>query len=90
MLEVVFDNTESTDEAITTGITIQGIVNQGSPWIDEGRRKTVKVNFTHIPLKLHKELGDCLKDAMAPYGQVLQVRKYTNSFVRFMARLLSS
>lgn len=56
---------------------------RGTPWVDEAKKKTMKVNLTHIPLKLHQNLGEVIKDAMQPYGEILQIRKYTNSFGRF-------
>jgi hypothetical protein len=45
--------------------------------------KKKKVNVTHIPLKLHQNLGEVIEDAMQSYGEVLQIRNYTNSFGRF-------
>jgi hypothetical protein len=42
----------------------------------------MKVNLKHKPLKLHQYLGEVLKRAVQTYGEVLQVRKYTNSYRR--------
>jgi hypothetical protein len=83
MLEIVFEDDESHQKAIEFGVTINNIVYRGTPWVDEARRKTMKVNLAHIPLKLNKTLGTVLKSAMEPYGEVLQIRKYVNVHDRF-------
>jgi hypothetical protein len=74
MLEIVFETAESIQKAISTGISYDGMVYRGTPWVDEAKKKTIKVNLTHIPLKLHQNLGEVIKDAMQPYGEVLQIR----------------
>jgi hypothetical protein len=35
--------------------------------VDEARKPTIRVNLSHIPLKLNQYLGEALKQAMQPY-----------------------
>jgi hypothetical protein len=83
ILEIVFVKDEDNAKAIKEGVTINGVIYQGSPWVDQARRRTVKVNLTHVPLKLFNSLGTALRIAMTPYGDVLQIRKYTDVNGRF-------
>ena len=68
---------------MTNGATVNGVVYLGTPWVDEVRRTTVKVNLCHVPLSYHGDLGQKLLPTMQHYGKVLQIRKYTNSFGKF-------
>lgn len=65
MLEIVFETPESIQKAVSTGISCDGMVYRGTPWVDEARKKTRKVNLTHIPLKLHQNLGEVIKESHA-------------------------
>jgi len=82
-LEVVFQDDESSRKAIEKGVTIDGIISKGTPWVDSQKRRTIKVNLSHIPLKLYKSLGEALRYALIPYGNVKQIRKYTDHNGRF-------
>lgn len=55
-LEIVFEEEESSRLAVEKGVNIDGIVSKGMPWIDAGKRRTVEVNLSHIPLDLCKTL----------------------------------
>lgn len=83
MLEIVFETSESSQKAIANGIILNGIVYHDTPWVDEARKRTMKVNLKHKPLKLRQSLGEVLKRAMQSYGEVLKVRKCINSYGRF-------
>jgi hypothetical protein len=77
-LEIVFVEEESSRLAVEKGVTIDGIISKGMPWIDAGKRRTIKVNLSHIPLNLYKTLAEDLRHALIPYGAVKQIRKYTD------------
>lgn len=83
MLEIVFEGTEDVQKALSTGVNLNGTTYLGTPWVDEARTPTIRVNLSHIPLKINQYLGEALKQAMQPYGEVKQIRKYTNMNGRF-------
>jgi hypothetical protein len=64
-------------------VKIQGMLINGSPYVDEARRPIIKVNLSHVPLKCYDTIGTKLRKALSPFGKVMQVRKYTNEFGRF-------
>lgn len=78
LLELFFEASERSQKTIANGIILNGIVYHDTPWVDEARKRTMKVKLKHKPLKLHQSLGEVLKRAVQTYGEV-QVRKYTNS-----------
>jgi len=80
ILEIIFVKGEDNAKAIKEDVTIDGVIY---PWVDQARRKTVKANLTHVPLKLFNSLGTALRIAMTPYGDVLQIRKNTDVNGRF-------
>ncbi|KAH8555042.1 hypothetical protein BGW37DRAFT_464774 [Umbelopsis sp. PMI_123] len=82
-LEPVFLSPESTQKAINEGVKIQGMLINGSPYVDEARRPIIKVNLSHVPLKCYDTIGTKLRKAFSPFGKVMQVRKYTSQFGRF-------
>jgi hypothetical protein len=51
--------------------------------VDEARKPTIRVNLSHIPLKLNQYLGEALNKPCSPIGEVKQIRKYTNMNGRY-------
>ncbi|CAO3669182.1 unnamed protein product [Umbelopsis vinacea] len=82
-LEIVYMQKDSAQKAMADGVTIKEVVYRGTPWVDEVRRTTVKVNLSHVRLSFHASLGEKLLPTMMQYGKVLQIRKYTNTFGKF-------
>lgn len=87
-LEVVFRSEESTTKAVEKGVSIDGIISKGNPWVDTKERKTIKVNLSPLPLSLYDSLDVALRHALTPYGDVKQVRKYTDTNGRFFGEAL--
>lgn len=54
-----------------------------TPWVDEATKKAKKANLTRIPLKLHQNLGEVIREShanrMAKYYRFVNM----NSFGRF-------
>ncbi|KAH8553096.1 hypothetical protein BGW37DRAFT_550443 [Umbelopsis sp. PMI_123] len=66
-LEPVFLSPESTQKAINEGVKIQGMLINGSPYVDEARRPIIKVNLSHVPLKCYDTIGTKLRKALSPF-----------------------
>jgi hypothetical protein len=82
ILEIVFGSSESTQPGKDLEVTINR--HQRFSLGDEARRKPIKVNLSYVPLRLYNSLDTKLKHALTPYGNVLQVRKYTDPLGRFL------
>jgi hypothetical protein len=78
-LEVVFRSEESATKAVEKGVSIDGIISKGTPWMDCQKRTTIKVNLSQLPLSLFASLGKILRYALTQYGDVKQVHIYTDS-----------
>jgi hypothetical protein len=67
-------------------VNINGEVVKGYRWVDEMKRKTVQVDLPYVPLRIYNNLSTKLRSALAPYGTVLQVCKYTDPKGRFIGQ----
>lgn len=86
ILEIAFKYSESTQSEKDLKVLIDGEVIKGYRWVDEMKRKTVQVYLPYVPLRMYNNLSTKLRSALAPYGTVLQVCKYTDPKGRFIGQ----
>ncbi|KAI8327547.1 hypothetical protein BC941DRAFT_519671 [Chlamydoabsidia padenii] len=81
LIETTFATMESTEQAITRGVTIKGIQYRGTP-AHNGRGdipQMVRVNLSGVPFAEEEDLRDTIKQSMAIYGKICQIKMTKNS-----------
>jgi hypothetical protein len=88
MLEIVFEETEDVQMALSTGVNLNGTTYLGTPSVDEDRKPTIRVNLSHIPLKLNQYLGEALSRFFGEAAVILDRKEENQKDYEELSRMI--